>query len=198
MNQTQSRVLRILLKELAIKPTITFLAKEIGLSRVGIWKLIKKMQSEKMIVLIKISSGKTSAYSISLNWDNPLLVKNLEVVLTEDAIKHQRWLNNFAGLEKKVDFLMLYGSIINSPKEANDIDILGVTPSKNNLLEIEKTIKNIQKTQIRKIHILNFTPAEFKEELEKPNKAFIDAIKKGIILFGRERFVKFLRGMPKK
>ena len=91
----------------------------------------------------------------------------------------------------------MYGSIIHSPKEANDIDILGVT-NKNKFFEIGESIKKIQKTQIKKIHTLNFTPAEFKDEIEKPNKVFIDAIKKGIILFGQEKFIKFIRGIPRR
>lgn len=197
-NKPHSRILKILLKDFAIKPTITSLAKEIGLSRVGIWKLLKKMQYEKLIVLSKIGSGKTSTYSIGLNWDNPLVEKNLALHLTEDALKNQRWLNNFAELENKVDFLILYGSIINSPQEANDIDVLGIASNKNRFVEIEKSIKNTQKTQIKKIHALNFTSAEFKQELEKQNMAFIDAIRKGVVLFGQEKFVKFMRSMTKR
>lgn len=197
-NKSSSKILKILLKDFTIKPTITSLAKEIGLSRVGAWKRIKKMQSEKLIALSKIGSGKTSTYSISLNFDNPLVEKNLALSLTEDALKNQRWLSNFAELENKVDFLILYGSIINSPQEANDIDILGVVSNKNRFTEIEESVKNMQKTKIKKIHIINFTPAEFRQELEKPNNALIDALKKGIVLFGQEKFIKFVRGIIKK
>jgi len=114
--------------------------------------------------------------------------------LTEDAIKNRRWVDNFIELEEKVNFLIIYGSIIHSLKEVNDIDILGIT-NKNKFMEIEESIKKIQKTQIKKIHILNFTEAEFKQELEKSNKAFIDAVKKGIVLFGQERFIKFIRSI---
>jgi len=197
-NESSSKILKILLKDFTIKPTITSLAKQIGLSRVGTWKLLKKMQSEKLIALSKIGSGKTSTYSISLNWDNPLVEGNLVLSLTEDALKNQRWTNNFAELGTKVDFLILYGSIINSQKEANDIDVLGIVSNKNRFIEIDKCIKNIQKTQIKKIHALNFTLAEFKQEIGKPNKAFIDAIKKSIVLFGQEKFIKFIRNMGKK
>jgi len=42
-----------------------------------------------------------------------------------------------------------------------------------------------------------FGKEEFIEELQKPNKAFIDAIKKGIILFGQEKFVKFMKELRK-
>ncbi len=197
-NESNSKILKILLKDFTIKPTITSLAEKIGLSRVGTWKILKKMQSEKLVALSKIGSGKTNTYSISLNWDNPLVEKNLALYLTKDALKHQRWLSNFAELEKKVDFFILYGSIINSPQEANDIDILGIISNKNRFIEIEETIKNIQKTLIKKIHIINFTPLEFKRELEKPNKAFIDAVKKGVVLFGQEKFIKFIKNIARK
>ena len=192
-----TRILKILLKDTTIKPTITALAKEIGMSRVGTWKILKKLEAEKLIVLSPIGAGKTSTFSINLNWENPILEKILSLALTQDALKNQRWLSNFAELEDKVDFLLIYGSIIHSPKEANDIDILGIT-NKNKFLEIEESIKKTQKTQIKKIHALNFTPAEFKSELEKPNKIFIDAIKKGTILFGQEKFIKFIKGVPRR
>jgi len=124
--------------------------------------------------------------------------KNLELSLTEDALKNQRWMSNFAELENKVDFLLLYGSIIISPQEANDIDILGVVSNKNRFIEIEESVKNIQKTQMKKIHAINFMPAEFRQELEKPNNALIDVIKKGTVLFGQEKFIKFIRSTIKK
>lgn len=190
------RLLKLLLKDFTIKPTITLLAKELCMSRVGIWKVLKKLEKEKLVLLSPVGPGKTSAYSISLNWDNPILEKKLALSLTEDAVKNQRWLDNFKELENKVDFLIIYGSILCS-KEANDIDILGIA-QKNKFIEIESIIAKIQKTQIKKIHTLNFTAAEFKQELEKPNKVFIDAIKKGIVLFGQEKFVMFIKGINRR
>ena len=192
-----TKILKILLKDFAIKPTITLLAKEISMSRVGTWKVLKKLEAEKLIILSSIGEGKTSTYSISLNWENPIVEKTLSLALTQDALKNQRWLSNFAELECEVDFLLIYGSIIHSSKEANDIDILGIT-NKNKFLKIEESVKKIQKTQIKKIHSLNFTQTEFKDELEKSNKIFIDAMKKGIILFGQEKFIKFIRSISRK
>ena len=186
------KILKILLKDLTIKPTITGLAKEVGMSRVGTWKILKKLEAEKLITLTPIGESKTSANSISLNWENPIVEKTLSLALTQDAQNNQRWLSNFKELEDKVDFLLIYASIIHSPKEANDIDMLGIT-DKNNFQAIEDSINKIQKVQIKKIHSINLTQEEFKGELEKPNKAFIDAIKKGMILFGQEKFIKFIK-----
>lgn len=192
-NKTSTEILKILLKQFSIKWTITSLAKEVNMSRVGIWKTLKKLEAEKLIFLPPIGKGKTSTFNINLNWENPLLEKRLLLTLTEEALKNQRWINNFAELENKVDFLILYGSILHSPKEAKDIDILGVVSNKSNFQKIEEIIQKIQKTQIKKIHSENFTKSEFKSEIKKPNKIFIDAIKKGIILFGQEKFIKFIK-----
>lgn len=196
-DKSGSKILKILIKDFTIKPTITYLAQETGLSRVGIWKVLKKLEKDKLILLSPAGTGRTSVYSISLNWENPLVEKNLSLILTEDAIKQQRWRSNFAELENKVCFLIIYGSIIHSEKQANDVDLLIVTDKKG-FRQIDEVLGTIQKTQIKNVHTLNFTHEEFKQELEKPNKAFIDAVKKGVVLFGQEGFIKFIKGVYRK
>lgn len=193
METGDTKILKILFKEFSAKHTVTSIAKELEMTRIGAWKALKRMEKQKLVVLIRIGAGKTSTYIISLNWENQVLEKTLSLALTEEAVKSQRWADNFKELENKVRFFMLYGSILNS-KDANDIDVL-VVAKNNKFPEIDSDIVRIQKTQIKKIHALNFTEEEFKQELKKPNKVFIDAIKKGIILFGQENFIKFMRGM---
>ncbi len=190
--ETEEEILKTVLKQFTINWTITNLAKKSNMSRVGIWKVLKKLEAEKLILLSTVGEGKTSIFSVKLNWENPILEKKLSLILTEEALKNRRWISNFTELENNVEFLILYGSILHSPKEANDIDILGVVSNKVNFIKIEKII---QKIQIKKIHSENFTKAEFKEEIKKPNPAFIDAIKKGVVLFGQERFIKFIKSI---
>ena|SRR3989338_5797858 len=193
---TAKRVLLHLLKDFTSTHTITALAKAIGLSRVGIWKVLKKLESGKYIILKNVGTGKTSTSIITLNWDNPLVEKTLSLYLTEEALKQKRWQVNFVDLERVTDFVILHGSILHSPREANDIDILGIA-SKKTLVKIQDAVDKVQKTQSKKIHTINFTESEFKAELKKQNKAFIGAVKKGIVLFGQEKFVKFIKGMTK-
>ena len=190
---SEEKILGVLLKQFSVNWVITSLSKEINMSRVGVWKILKKLKDEKMIVLSPVGEGKTSAFSVNLNWENPVLEKKLSLILIEEALKHQRWINNFEELKNLMEFTILYGSILHSPKEANDVDILGVISNKNNFSGVEKIMQRTQKTQIKKIHSENFTKAEFKKEIEKPNKVFLDAIKKGIILFGQEKFIKFIK-----
>lgn len=196
-NKTSAKVLKLLFRDFTAKSTVTSLSKSINKTRVGTWKVLKKLEKEKLITLISVGTGKTSTFIVDLNWNTPIIEKKLSLLLAEEALDYQRWIINFAELENKTDFVMLYGSIIHSPKTANDVDILNVT-SKNKFLEIEDTIRKVQKTQIKQIHPLNFTTAEFKKEIEKPNKVFIDAIKKGILLFGQEKFIKFIKSVTRK
>ncbi len=193
--KTENEILKIILKQFTTRWTITELSKEIKLSRTGTWKVLKKLESKKLIFLSKMNKGKTSTFNIALNWENPLLEKNLSLILTEESLKNQRWLYNFSELDKKTDFLILYGSILHSPKEAEDIDILGVVSNKNNFLLIENILQKIQKSQIKKIHLEIFTNNEFYNEIKKPNKIFIEAIKKGAVLFGQEKFIKFIKNI---
>ena len=192
---SKTEILKILLKQFTFKWTITSLGEETNLSRVGIWKALKKLESEKLISLFPIGKGKTSTFIISLNWDNPLLEKHLSLILTEEALKNKRWIKNFETLENMVNFLILYGSILYSSGEANDIDLVGVVSSEDNFSKIEEALQKIQKTQYKKIHLENFTKKEFEKEIKKPNKIFIDAIKRGIVLFGQEEFIKFVKDL---
>lgn len=194
---TEDKILTILLKQFSINWTITFLANEINISRVGIWKVLKKLEKENLIILTSIGQGKTNTINIKLNWDNIILDKRLSLILTEEASKQQRWLKNFEELKDITELTLIYGSILHSPKEVNDIDIIEIVFNKTYFLKIEKAIQKIQKTQIKKIHSESFTKTEFKDEIKKPNKIFIDAIKKGIILFGQEKFIKFIRDIQK-
>ncbi len=182
----------LLLKDFTRKHTITSLSKGLKLSRVGIWKILKKLEVEKYILVESVGSGKTSTSIITINWDSLLVEKALALYLTEESIKQRRWRINFAELEKQANFLILYGSIVTSSQQANDIDVLGIA-KKNKFVKIQKILDKIQKTENKKIHMINFTSSEFRKELQNNNKAFIDAIKKGVILFGQEEFVKFMK-----
>ena len=194
VNKTSKTVLLIMFKDFSTTHTITSLAKQLKLSRVGMWKVLKKLEVERYIDLKSVGSGKTSTSLVKINWENPLLEKTISLYLTEEAVKQRRWQVNFAELERTIDFVVLYGSILHSQQEANDIDVLTVN-KKSNFINIQKIIDKVQKTQTKKIHAISFTETEFKLELKKSNQAFIEALKKGIVLFGQDSFVRFIKGM---
>lgn len=194
LEMSDESILRILLKDIAKKHTITSLSEEIGIGRSGIWKALKRLESKNLINLTPIGKGKTSAYEITLNWKNPLVERTLAMILIKDALKQEKWRYNFKELENQVGFLILFGSILHSPKEANDIDILNLV-NKKNFTKIDKIVRDVQITQNKKIHAIDVTKKELKEELNNKNKAYLDAFKRGIVLFGQEDFIKFIKSL---
>ena len=192
-NSNREKILITLLKEPLKKHTITSIASDLKISRPGTWKILKKLQDEELIKLSSIGNGKTNTYIVNLNWQNSLTEKTLELILTKEALKHKQWRFDFEKLEKRVDFLILHGSILHMPKQANDIDILGIVSNKKRFAEINKILLEIQKTQLKEIHLINLTPSELKAEIQSQNNAFIDAIKKGVVLFGQDEFIKSVK-----
>ncbi|MEI6058680.1 MAG: hypothetical protein WCP89_02815 [archaeon] len=74
---------------------------------------------------------------------------------------------------------------------------IAIIEKRENFKQIEETISKIQKTQSKKIHLIDMTEIEFKQELLNKNKAYLDALKKGIILFGQENLIKSITDLSK-
>lgn len=197
-NNASDKIIKILLKEFYLNNTVSSLAQKLVMSRVGIWKILKRLESNKLIMLSSIGKGKTSAYMVKLNWDNILVEKKLAFLLSEDAIRQERWRFNFAELEKHVSFLLLFGSILYSPKEARDIDLFAVVDNKKEFKTIDEIMLKIQGIQSKKLHFIDLTESEFEQELNNKNKAYIDALTKGVILYGQENFIKLIKKLQTK
>jgi hypothetical protein len=185
-------ILKILFKEFNTVHTITSISEKLTLSRVGSWKLLKRLEEEKLIHLQKTGKGKTNAFLVKLNFDNALLEKKISLILLKESMRHQRWVDACIGLKDNVEMLILFGSTLIDPKTANDLDLLAVT-NDNRFIEINSIVNRVQKSQYKKIHLITLTEEELRKELRKQNKAFLDAINKGIILFGTEYYIKTIK-----
>ena len=190
----KEKILKKLLKDFIRQYTLTTIAQDIGMTRSGTWKVLKKLESEELIILTTIGERKTSAYKISLNWNNPLIESTLITLLTKESLNYKQWKFNFEKLEQELEILILFGSIVYSPKEAGDIDIMCIA-KENKLGKIGDIVLDIQQTQNKKIHAINLLYKELKQEINNKNKAYIEALKKGIVLFGQDNFVKFIRSL---
>lgn len=189
--KTFEKILKILIKEPFFEHTATSLSLSLGMTRQGLWKILRKLSKDKFISLKSINNTKRSAVRIDLEFKNLLTLKTLSLILTKEALNNERWRFELAELEKYSHFIILFGSILTKPKEAKDIDILAVLDKKN-FKAIGEVKNKIQKTQAKKIHLIDLTKEEFKNELKKQNKAYIDALKKGVILFEQDNFIKFI------
>jgi len=193
--KTSDRILDILLREPFTDHTATSLAKTLGITRQGLWKSLNKLSNEKLISLKSIANTKKSVLNISLELQNPVTSKTLSLLLTKELSNYERWKSTFAEIERNVSFFILFGSVLNNSKEANDIDIIAVVENKQNFKQIDEIVSKIQKTSAKKIHLIDLTEEEFKKELKNQNKAYLDAVKKGVILFGQDNLIKFITNL---
>ena len=190
----KEKILELIFKEPSILHTATSISGSLNITRQGVWKALNRLEKDNFVNLEPLNKARTSTTIIKLNWSNPLTEKILSLILVKESLKQQKWRVIFEDLEDKTDFLILFGSILNKPKEANDIDIITVSDKKK-FKRIEDIIMKIQKTELKKIHIIDMVAAEFREELTNHNKAYIDAVKKGVILYGQDNFIKFMKSL---
>lgn len=195
-NYASDRVLGKLLKEPFEIHTATSIAKALNITRQGTWKILNRLAQNKLVSLEFVGKAKTSTATIKLNWSNPATEKTLSLILTNESLKQQRWRVNFAEIENDVNFLILFGSILNNPKEANDIDLLAIVKKKKFKM-VEELIIKAQQSLLKKVHLVDLTEREFGQELRKPNKAYLDVIKKGVVLCGPDDFIRFMKGLQK-
>jgi len=78
-------ILLLLLKEFYGMHSITSISKELGTSRVGVWKVVKKLEEDELIKVEPVGFGKTSTYIIRINWDSTIIEKTLALYLSEEA-----------------------------------------------------------------------------------------------------------------
>lgn len=191
--EIEQRTLLRLFKDFTATHTVTSAAENGKLSRPGAWKLLRRLESKGFITLKKIGQGKTSAVIARINMNNPLTEKSLALSLTEEAMQQRRWRATFVEMEGHARFLILYGSILHAPGQAGDIDLIGIVEDKKSFDTLRKLSGKSQKTLMKTVHALFFTEEEFGQELAQQNKALTDAVRKGVILFGQENFVKFMK-----
>jgi len=184
----EQEIIRLLFKDFLVPYNSRNISKVISISHVGAFKILKNLEKRDIAKSKRI--GRAVIYS--LNLENPITRKEIEMILVVEAQNFKRWIEEFKDLEKDVIFLVLFGSIIRNEKIAKDIDLLLVADNKK-LKNVKKTIEELQKYTNKKIHPLIQTLKDFKEDLSNGNKVTIDIIKTGVVLFGQEEYRRVLK-----
>lgn len=184
----EQEILKILFKEFKESYNSRSISKKIGMSHVGAFKILKKLEGRKIVLGKRI--GKAVIYTLNLN--NPMTFREIEMLLTLEAQKYGRWLEEFSGLKEETDFVILFGSVIRNEKEAKDIDIL-IVSKRNNILRTKKLIEEKNEIASKKLHALFQTKEDFFKDLKNKNKVMLEIIKTGIVLFGQENLTKYLK-----
>ena len=88
----------------------------------------------------------------------------------------------------------MYGSILTKGEQSRDVDIMVIIGRKA-LERVEKECDKISKKGTKEIHILVQTENDLKENIKKKNKAILDIIKRGVVLWGEDYIVKSIKNV---
>ena len=167
------------------------ISKETSITSRGALKMLKKLSSQN--ILISKQLGKAVFYKI--NFENNYALKLIETLLiAESKEKAERWINELEEVFRHTESVILFGSIIKNEKKAREIDVILVL-NKKKYKEISNFIERKNKILFKKIHEIPQTINDLKENLQKNNKALIDAIKEGYVLHGQDKIIKVIKNV---
>lgn len=183
----EQRIILILFKEFLENYNSRNLSKIIGISHVGTFKILKKL--EKRGLLNSKTIGKAIIYSLKM--ENPVVLKEIELALALESQLHNKWVEEFKEIKDKAKLGILFGSILKNEKLAKDIDLL-IISDKKMFNKIKKLVEIKNKVLTKKIHLILQTTKDFKNDISKKNKTMLKIIKNGIILFGYTKLTKIM------
>lgn len=189
ITENEKKVLRLILTAFGSDYSINNIAKECGLTPNGAYKILKKFENEGILKYKKIANIK----SYKINFDNEKTTKILELVLMQDTkgrIEYRT--KDLESLRKITKVGILFGSYITAKKEPNDLDILFVF-ERANYKEYKKRLAGIKEITPVKIHDIIQTEEDLATNIKEKNKAVLNALKNGIVLWGQETMVRVIK-----
>ena len=191
LTETDGRVLLKLFKDFSRAYNANSISKEIDITPRGALKILKKLESHSMLKSRQL--GKATFYKPNL--DDAYTSKVIETLLIDEAKdKAERWIDEFREIYSSSEIVLLFGSIIRNPKKASDIDVVFVF-KKGNYKIISEFVDKKNKVLFKKIHEIPQTITDLKENLLKGNKAMIDAVKTGYVLYGSDKLIEVMKNV---
>ncbi|MCK5282456.1 MAG: hypothetical protein KAK00_03525 [Nanoarchaeota archaeon] len=181
ISKKSKRALEIIFRDFSNRYNAHNIHKKLGATHQGADFILKSLKEKKM--LLSETIGRAIFYKINLG--NEYAAKLLELILMEyEASSFIRgWICDLTPLkDTNAIILILYGSIINKGKKANDLDLCIVLNNKKDYDVVQDSIDKINRLNIQKIHPLYLTKGEFKNKIH--DKIILEIIKEGIILKG--------------
>jgi len=169
------------------------LAKEVKLSVMGVSKIIKKLEKEKIVNMTKI--GRSSIVKLNKTKEN------IELLSLTEKYKFEKFINKYPGLKgflmqlkertrTKVDFLLIFGSYASDEVSSDsDLDLL-VASSNKDIYKILDELSVLINVNISPIFIIK---KDFIKGLKKEHRLYKEiANGKRTLINGEYNFLKLI------
>lgn len=189
LSNKEIEILLVLLKDISIDFNANSITKRIKITPAGAFKAMKNIEKKRLITGKKM--GKATFYKVNIG--SYYAFRIMETLLINEArVKASRWLDEFRDLFKYAEIVIIFGSVINDIKKANDIDLLVVFKKENND-KIDDIIKERGLISIKPIHLIKQTLEDLNNNLRKKDKVILNAIKNGYVLNGYEKILEVIK-----
>ncbi len=166
------------------------LAKEIGLSAMGAFKILKRLEKEEMVIPKQLAN----ATFYKLNLDSDYVRQYVKFLLKREAEQAHPyvkvWISEIRKI-KNADAAILFGSVLRKHKEARDIDAVLITDQKR-FSRAEKEIEEINNLNVKKIQPVFQSQEDFIKNINKGDKVLLNALK-GIVAFGEDLIIEMMK-----
>lgn len=188
--QYEGKVLGFLTRHFSEKYSINQLAKRVGMTPRGAYKLLKRLEAEGIVVPQKLGN----AIFYSINFASDLARKKAELALFEEIrLPYAR--AQAKDLERLRPFVlaaMLFGSVLEKGEKAGDIDVLAVIREKD-YASFNKALGELRRLKPKPIQPVIQTPEDLVRNLKKPDKVILEILRTGKVLWGHEIIVNAIR-----
>ena len=188
--ENEKKALLVLFKDFTSYHNANTISKQLGISRIGSMKLLKKLKAENLVIATVI--GKSTVYKP--NMQDSYVLDLITFILAEEANEFKRWKEEFKELFVDGRIILLHGSTIRDYTKARDIDIM-ILRKAGDSGQIHKVISEKQQLLPKKIHAIDLTSQEFMKNVQNKQVAVIDIVKNAIILYGQNKYAELLKNV---
>ncbi len=189
LTKKEAELLLLLFKDFTTNYNSNSISKKVNLTARGALKVLKSLDKKRL--LTKKQYGKAVFYKV--NTSDYYVFRVIETLLIQEAReKASRWLFDFEEIINEVEIVILFGSIIRTPRKAEDVDVL-LAFKEEKLKKVNDLINQKNKILLKPIHPIFQTKSDFKENLKLSDPVVINAARKGYILHGYEDVIEVIR-----
>ncbi|MEK6857246.1 MAG: nucleotidyltransferase domain-containing protein [Nanoarchaeota archaeon] len=186
LTENEIRTVNFLIRNWTERHSINSISKKLNLSPMGGYKILKKLEKQKILTFEKI--GQAIYYEVNL--DEQIGQKTAEFVLSQNE------LNSFAKVcsdeikkfYELCDCVALFGSVLTKGINANDIDLFCVV-KKEKYEDLRKKIREWQKISSKHIQLIVQTTEDLIKNLKNKDVVLLDIVRTGSFFLGQEIIV---------
>lgn len=187
----EAKLLDYLLRHYHEKLSINELAKNVGVTPKGTYKILRKFEDDSLVVKEKIAN----AHIYSLQFSNEKTEHLLKYILkcAKAPNSYVKVLEqDLQSLKEVIKTAILFGSVLEKGLKAHDIDLL-VVIERQKLSALKAKIREFEATSPKKAHLLIQTADDLKRNLHKQDSVLAEILQKGYILYGHSLFYDVIK-----